>query len=87
MQPPEKLWFVPAFLLLGLARAALLTVPFRRIAPFLDHCVPAVAVPLTTDGGTSRALHMGRAVRTAARYTPWRAQCLVQAMPRAFCSA
>jgi hypothetical protein len=79
--PEEKLWFAPAFLLLGLARAALLTVPFRRIAPLLGHNLQAaVAVPLAGEQEVARALHIGRAVRTAARYTPWESQCLAQAM-------
>ena len=79
--PEEKLWFAPAFLLLGLARAALLTVPFRRIAPLLGHNLQAAAaVPLAGEPEVVRALHIGRAVRTAARYTPWESQCLAQAM-------
>ena len=31
----EKRWFFPAIALLGLARLAVLTVPFKRIAPWL----------------------------------------------------
>jgi hypothetical protein len=57
------------------------TVPFRRIAPLLgrDLCA-APAVPLVDGRQMQRALHIGRAVRTAARYTPWESKCLVQAM-------
>ena len=79
--PEEKLYFAPAFLLLGLARAALLMVPFRRIAPFLGHDMKtAASVPLAGQQEVARALHIGRAVRTAARYTPWQSRCLAQAM-------
>lgn len=73
--------FAPAFLLLGLSRAALLTLPFRRIAPLLGRDMrAAVAVPLAGEQEVARALHIGRAVRTAARYTPWQSRCLAQAM-------
>ena len=79
--PEEKLYFAPAFLLLGLARVALLTVPFRRIAPLLGHDMKtAASVPLAGEQQVAQALHIGRAVRTAARYTPWQSKCLAQAM-------
>ncbi len=81
MPREEKLWLAPAFLLLGLSRAALLTVPFRRIAPFLGCNMGAVvAVPLADEREVARSLHIGRAVRTASRYTPWQSKCLAQAM-------
>lgn len=72
---------LPAYALLGVSRVALLTVPFRHIAPVLgqDHG-PAPAVPLVDERRMVRALHIGRAVRTAARYTPWESKCLAQAM-------
>ena len=82
----EKPWGVkllvpPAFLLLGVSRAALLTLPFRRIAPLLGHDLrTAAAVPLTDARQTARARVVGNAVATAARYTPWESRCLAQAM-------
>lgn len=77
----EKLWFGPAFLLLGIARAALLTVAFRRLAPLLGQGLQTAAlVPLATEAEIVRALHIGRAVRLAANYTPWESKCLAQAM-------
>ena len=77
----EKAWILPAYALLGVSRAALLTVPFRRIAPLLGHDLrTAPVVPLVDERQGERALHIGRAVRTAARYTPWESKCLAQAM-------
>jgi hypothetical protein len=79
--PEEKVWVLPAFALLGLSRAALLAVPFRRIAPLLgDDLGPARLVPVVSEGQAARAVHIGRAVRTAAGYTPWESKCLAQAM-------
>lgn len=77
----EKLWFAPAYLLLGLSRAVLLTVPFRQIAPLLGYGMhSAVIVPLASEREIFHALHIGRAIRTAARYTPWESTCLPQAL-------
>ena len=77
----EKLWCASAFLLLGVARVALLTVPFRRIAPLLGHDMQTAAVmPLASECQVFRALRIGRAIRTAARYTPWESKCLAQAL-------
>jgi hypothetical protein len=77
----ERVWVPTAFVLLGLSRAALLTVPFKRIAPHLGTDLrTAPAVPLVNERQTMRALHIGRAVRTAARNTPWESKCLAQAM-------
>jgi hypothetical protein len=78
---PERLWFGPAFLLLGVARAILLTVPFRHIAPWLGQNREASAVvPLASVAEIADAAHIGRAIGTAARYTPWESKCLAQAM-------
>lgn len=77
----EKRWFFIAVVLLGLARLAVLTVPFKRIAPWLGkNLQTAAVVPLATERQVASALHIGRAVRMAARYTPWESKCLPQAM-------
>lgn len=77
----EKLWFVPALLLLGLSRVALLVVPFRWISPRLGHNLrTAAVVPLAGHAETARALRIGHAIQAAARYTPWDSACLAQAM-------
>lgn len=77
----EKIWLVPAFVLLGCMRAALLLVPFRHLAPFLGRNLQASAVvPLAGRSDIVRAGHIGAAIRTAARCTPWESKCLAQAM-------
>jgi hypothetical protein len=77
----EQGWFMVAYPLLGLARLALLTVPFRHLAPWLgDNLKTSAAVPLVSERQARQALEIGRAVRTAARYTPWESKCLAQAM-------
>ncbi|WP_295456888.1 lasso peptide biosynthesis B2 protein [uncultured Thiodictyon sp.] len=77
----EKGWFLVAYPLLGLARLALLSVPFRYIAPRLGQRLENVAViPLATGRQITQAWHIGRAIRIAACYTPWESKCLAQAM-------
>lgn len=77
----EKAWFFAAYPLLGLARLALLSVPFRQIAPWLGQNLQTAAItPLATTRQIAQARHIGRAVQTAARYTPWESKCLAQAM-------
>jgi hypothetical protein len=65
---------VEAVLFLGLARLALLIVPFGRIAPWLRRS-PDFG---PHDGQT--LLAVGDAVTIAARNVPWNAVCLPQAM-------
>ena len=79
--PQERSWFFVAYPLLGLARLALLILPFRHIAPWLGcNYRTAAVMPLATRRQTLHALRIGRAIRTAARYTPWESKCLAQAM-------
>ena len=64
-----KLWFLPAWMLLGLGRLAVLLVPFRQIAPALGTAAGTDAqIPLLTPDQRQRALLVGRTVRMAARY-------------------
>ena len=77
----EKCWFFPSYLLLGLARLALLIVPFNAIAPHLGRSMQTAAVvPLASAAESALALQIGRSIRMAARYTPWESKCLAQAV-------
>jgi hypothetical protein len=77
----SQLWFLPVWLLLGLAKAAILTLSFRRLAGFLGHSVGVAPwVPLLDPAQQERALRIGRAIRLAAAYTPWNSNCFPQAL-------
>ena len=67
-----------AFLLLGLARMAILVVPFRRIAVLLGQAM--AESPLGVSDGKSLAGRVSWAVQTAGRHTPWESKCLAQAV-------
>lgn len=75
------LWLAPTWLLLGLSRAAILVVPFRRLAPRIGVRTGVEPwVPLITEEQQARALQIARTVNIAARYTPWESNCFPQAV-------
>jgi len=65
---------------LGLARLAVLLLPFRRLVPYLG--TPRYKTPIMNPAlsVTARALTIAQAVQRAARNLPWECQCLVQAV-------
>lgn len=76
-----------AFLLLGLARAAILVLPFRVYAPLLGRRRAASTddrdrrdEPPLDPRTHERALAIKQAIRAAARLTPWQSVCLPQAL-------
>ena len=72
---------LPAWLLTGFTRLMVLTIPFKVYAPYLGvNYGLAAFVPLIDEKQLQRALHIGRAVRIAANYTPWNANCQAQAI-------
>jgi hypothetical protein len=85
----DKLALALAWPLLGLASVLLRMLAFRRVAPLLGTQIGAVGcVPLADDRQESRARMVRRAVRRAARISPWRNDCLPQALAGAvFCRA
>jgi hypothetical protein len=74
MSGARRLLILEAGLMLGLARLIVLTVPFRRIAPWLARA------PETGRCDEALAARVREAVATAARNAPWNAVCLPQAM-------
>jgi len=76
-----KAWLVPTWFALGASRALILAVPFRTLAPRLGSAQGTAAhVPLLTPAQEARARAIGRAIRLAARYTPWTSNCFPQAV-------
>ena len=76
-----KAWFIPVWLVLGLARLAILTVTFRRIAPRLGNSVGVAPwVPVLDERQTKSARLVGQVIRLAARHTPWESNCFPQAI-------
>jgi len=77
----EKFWFFLLNVLSGLIRAAILTIPFRRIAPYMGrHFRNEQLAALATQEQLQTAWRIGRITDLVARYTPWESKCLVQAI-------
>jgi hypothetical protein len=75
MPGEERRFVCEAVLVLGLARVLVITVPFRRLVPWLAR-VPETHFPCHQ----SLVLQVRRAVTIATRNVPWNAVCLPQAM-------
>ncbi len=77
----EWAWLLPCWAALGISRAAVLTVPFRRLAPRLGESRGSSPwIPLLTAAQQARAEQVGRVVRRTARFTPWNSNCFAQAL-------
>lgn len=77
----ERGGFLLAWVLLAVADLAIVLVPFDRLAAYLGRSVsPGFASPPLTADQPARATEIGATVRRAARYAPWPARCLAQAL-------
>ena len=74
-------WLLPAWIMLGLSRLAILLLSFKRIARWLGvHEGIATQVPIVAKRHERMAASIGRATRVAARFTPWTSNCFPQAI-------
>lgn len=65
-------WFLPVWIILGVGKALIFTITFRRLAPRLGRQSGiAPWVPLLAPAQEHRARLIGQVVRMTARYTPW----------------
>ncbi|MDQ8202352.1 lasso peptide biosynthesis B2 protein [Pelagicoccus sp. SDUM812003] len=81
----EKLWFLIFYPLSGVARLAILALPFRVVARFLGVSVGnRTPVLPATENQERAALRICRVGEIVSRNTPWESKCLVQALMNAF---
>ncbi len=77
----SQVLLVPAWCLTGIARAMVLLLPFKWVAPGLGlYCGVAAFLPLAETRQYQTAHSIGRAVRMAATISPWDANCQAQAI-------
>lgn len=77
----DKLLFPLVFVLLGLARAAILLLPFRSYSRLFGlYHQTGTFTPVLTSPEVVRVRRVGRIVRATANVTPWESLCLVQAL-------
>ena len=75
----EQALYVESTFWLGLSRLAILTVPFRWIAPCLGtHMAGSHENDLAAGRESVRSV--SRAIRTMSRHLPWECKCLAQAI-------
>lgn len=87
-QPLSVIAMIPlAWVSIGLSSLAILILPFRRLAPLLGRNLGATSlVPVLDARQQRRAQRIGQAITIAAKYAPFRSNCLPQAMAAAaFC--
>lgn len=76
-----KLWILPVWLMLGIAKLLVFNVSFRHLLPFLGKPVGVAPwIPLSSEEEESRARMISSVVSTAARFTPWDSNCFPQAI-------
>ena len=69
------------FFLTGIVRAAVLTLPLRKFVPYFGQFYQTTQLStIITTKQRHQALRIGKLVRLAAKYTPWNANCLTQAI-------
>ncbi len=80
-----KLWVIPVWFMLGLARLAVLVIPTRFLARFMGVAAGLAArLPIVTSQQQARAMLISRVIKLAARYAPWNANCYAQALTARF---
>ncbi len=76
----EKKLFVQAWLTLGIMRAAILTVPFKRLTRSLKQQQDDPEISSLHRQEMEIALAVGEMISRAANNTPWESACLAQSL-------
>ena len=73
----ERRLFLEAVLWIGVAKLAVLSLPFRRLAPYLGrHMAESSEAAIPCHEKLLKQIAW--ALRTAAHHTPWKSQCLAR---------
>ena len=76
----EKKLFLEAYVTLGIMRAAILTVSFKRLTRSLEHVAKKKELTTLTTQEMEIAQKVGEAIMRASAYTPWESACLAQSL-------
>ena len=76
----QKIIFIPAWFMLGWARAAILTVSFKRLSASLQHHRELAVPSMLSPEQLQQASRIGKLVASAASATPWQSRCLAQVL-------
>ncbi len=76
-----QMWLTPIWLILGISKALIFTISFKRLAGHLGSVTDVLPwIPLIDTSQQAQALKICRTIRLAARYTPWDSNCFPQAV-------
>jgi len=76
----EKKLFLEAYKMLGIMRAAILIVSFKRLTRSFEHLPSKEEIIPLNEKELQTAIMVGQAISRAAAYTPWESACLVQSL-------
>lgn len=76
----EKKLFLEAYMMLGIMRAAILTISFKRLTRSLNHQKSKSTMLQLSDNEMETALLVGQIITRTAAHTPWESTCLVQSL-------
>jgi hypothetical protein len=76
----RKKLFLEAYMTLGIMRAAILSVTFKRLTRNLYHAATEAEPKKVTEAQRFLSAEIAKAIRSAAANTPWESACLVQAL-------
>ncbi len=76
----EKKLFIEAYITLGIMRAAILTISFKRLTRSLEHRKNKDELIPLSNNEMEEAINIGQAIMRASAYTPWESACLVQSL-------
>ena len=76
----EKKLFTEAYVTLGIMRAAILTVSFKRLTRSLEHVAKKKELTTLNEQEMEIAKMVGQAIMRASAYTPWESACLAQSL-------
>jgi len=76
----EKRFFMEAYYTLGIMRAAILRIPFKKLTRSLQHYTEKSELTELNEDQKKISLAIGKAIERAAAYTPWESACLVQSL-------
>jgi len=76
----EKKLFLEAYITLGIMRASILTISFKRLTRSLEHLPKKDEIIMLNDNEISIATAIGQAINRVSVHTPWESACLVQSL-------
>ena len=76
----KKYLFIEAFITLGIMRAGILTITFKKMTNHLTMHKELKVLPILSKKENILVRELGQSIRHASIYTPWESACLAQSL-------